>query len=321
MKCQNCAREISESNKFCPFCGSPQNRPAAPVPQPAPAARCPGCGGEVKAGQAFCMNCGTGLTVTQTASPSVSPPQPKTPPPIVPAGPRPTGGSAPMQQIASAARCPGCGGEMKAGQAFCMNCGTRMPVMGTSAPPVSGAGQPYAAQNQPPYYQAPAAAAATYGSQPYPAAGSQPYPGRVLKGSGVGIRFLATLLDGIIMSIVMGVFMGGMLASQASQMAYTGTIDYGMYVIPTIIGLAYFILMEGLVGGTVGKLACGLRVVTKNGEKCGIGKSVIRNLMRIVDGFFGYLVGAICVWVSADNQRLGDMVAGTLVVKKQDLMG
>jgi uncharacterized RDD family membrane protein YckC len=43
--------------------------------------------------------------------------------------------------------------------------------------------------------------------------------------------------------------------------------------------------------------------------------SIIRNLLRIVDGFFFYLVGAIVVWVSKGRQRLGDMAAHTLVVK------
>ncbi len=317
MQCQNCVREISDNNKFCPFCGSPQNRAAAPVQQPAAAVKCPGCGAGIKAGQAFCMNCGTRLPGMPAVPPPVSGTHPKTPPPIIPAGPRPAATTRPISAAKQGGRCPSCGGEVKLGQTFCMNCGARVPAIPSAVPTISSSGQPYA-YNQPPYSQAPAAAA--YGSQPYPAAGSRPYSAPALKGSGVGIRFLATVLDGVIISIVMGFFMGGMITSQVNRMAYTGTIDYSMYFIPAVIGLAYFILMEGLLGGTVGKLACGLRVVTKNGEKCGIGKSVIRNLMRIVDGMFGYLVGAVCVWVSADNQRLGDMVASTLVVKKQDLM-
>ena len=43
--------------------------------------------------------------------------------------------------------------------------------------------------------------------------------------------------------------------------------------------------------------------------------SIVRNLMRIVDGFCFYLVAAITVWVSKRKQRLGDMAAHTLVVK------
>lgn len=316
MKCQNCAQEISENNKFCPLCGSPQT--PAPVSRPSSAARCPACGGGVKAGQAFCMSCGAGLAGIQTAPSAVPQPPSKTPPPIVSAGPSP---NRPVVQAPQAPRCPGCGAEVKAGQAFCMGCGTRMPVNATAAPLAAGVGQEHA-QNQPPYYQAPAAATAVpaYGNSAYPAAGSSPYPAQALKGSGVGIRFLATFLDGIILSLVMGISMGGMLASQMQQLAY-GTINYAVYAIPSILFFAYYILMEGLLGATVGKLACGLRVVSKNGEKCSIGKSLIRNLMRIVDGMFGYLLGAIFVWVTADNQRLGDMAAGTLVVKKKELPG
>jgi uncharacterized RDD family membrane protein YckC len=47
--------------------------------------------------------------------------------------------------------------------------------------------------------------------------------------------------------------------------------------------------------------------------------SVIRNLFRVIDGFFLYLVGAIIVWNSAKRQRLGDQVARTVVVAKSSL--
>jgi len=44
--------------------------------------------------------------------------------------------------------------------------------------------------------------------------------------------------------------------------------------------------------------------------------STTRNVMRIIDGLFVYLLGAIAVWASDRNQRFGDRVAGTLVVRK-----
>jgi uncharacterized RDD family membrane protein YckC len=47
-----------------------------------------------------------------------------------------------------------------------------------------------------------------------------------------------------------------------------------------------------------------------------LGKVAIRTVLRIVDGLpFLYLLGLIVVAVSKQNQRIGDMAAGTLVVK------
>jgi uncharacterized RDD family membrane protein YckC len=58
----------------------------------------------------------------------------------------------------------------------------------------------------------------------------------------------------------------------------------------------------------------GLKVVKEGGEPLDWQASIIRNILRIIDGFFFYLVGAIVVWTSKKKQRLGDMAAHTLVV-------
>jgi uncharacterized RDD family membrane protein YckC len=40
-----------------------------------------------------------------------------------------------------------------------------------------------------------------------------------------------------------------------------------------------------------------------------------RNILRVIDGFFAYLIGAILIWRSDKQQRLGDTIAKTVVVK------
>ena len=78
---------------------------------------------------------------------------------------------------------------------------------------------------------------------------------------------------------------------------------------------AYFILMEAYLGWTVGKLALGMRVVDEAGDKIGLKKSVIRNLLRLVDGLPAFnLTGIILIALSPHGQRFGDRVAGTFVV-------
>jgi uncharacterized RDD family membrane protein YckC len=84
-----------------------------------------------------------------------------------------------------------------------------------------------------------------------------------------------------------------------------------------VIVVLYYILLEGYLGQTVGKMVLGIKVVREdNGEVPGLGGATIRTLFRIVDGLFSYLVAFIAVLISGKNQRLGDMAAHTLVVRK-----
>jgi len=78
----------------------------------------------------------------------------------------------------------------------------------------------------------------------------------------------------------------------------------------------YFIVLEGTVGATFGKLVCKIRVKKENGDACGIWKAFVRNILRIVDKLAFYLVGVILIARSDKKQRLGDRVANTIVVRK-----
>jgi uncharacterized RDD family membrane protein YckC len=81
-----------------------------------------------------------------------------------------------------------------------------------------------------------------------------------------------------------------------------------------ILFLAYYVGLEASRGATLGKMLMGLRVVKEDGSAVDVQAALIRNILRIVDGFFFYLVGAILVWKSDRKQRLGDRVAHTVVV-------
>jgi uncharacterized RDD family membrane protein YckC len=80
---------------------------------------------------------------------------------------------------------------------------------------------------------------------------------------------------------------------------------------------SYFVLFEMLGGGrSLGKLAAGLRVVRDGGLPITFRASAVRNLLRIVDYLpTSYLAGLISMVVSPEGKRLGDMAAGTLVVR------
>ena len=88
-------------------------------------------------------------------------------------------------------------------------------------------------------------------------------------------------------------------------------------LLSVVIFLLYYILMEGYLGQTLGKMLLGIKVVREDTDDVpGLSAATIRTLMRIIDGLFGYLVGFIAVMASAKRQRLGDMAAHTLVVRK-----
>ena len=135
-----------------------------------------------------------------------------------------------------------------------------------------------------------------------------------------GRRVVAIIVDIVlffILSIVMSLFFGDTSAGG-------GNVSFSLTGLPALIyfliTLLYFIVLEGTVGQTVGKMLLGIQVVREGtGQTPGMGAATIRTLLRIIDAFpffLPYLVGFIVVLVSGKNQRLGDMVANTLVVRK-----
>ena len=130
---------------------------------------------------------------------------------------------------------------------------------------------------------------------------------------GVGLRAVAMIIDMIIIIItgyVLAMFTGGTANSGFD-------LQGGPAFLWLLIVLGYFIVMEVQQGGTVGKLVLGLRVVNDGGGAIDWKASIVRNILRNIDDLRGfYLLGAILVWTSDKNQRLGDRVANTVVVKK-----
>jgi uncharacterized RDD family membrane protein YckC len=79
----------------------------------------------------------------------------------------------------------------------------------------------------------------------------------------------------------------------------------------------YFIVFEAAWNGqTPGKRLLGLRVVRDGGYPLDFGASLIRNLIRVGEWIFGYyIIAAISAVLSPENKRLGDLAAGTIVVR------
>ncbi len=83
-----------------------------------------------------------------------------------------------------------------------------------------------------------------------------------------------------------------------------------------LLGFLYYWLLEGLFGATLGKAVAGVKVTDIAGHACGVRRSLVRNLLRLVDGLGLYLVGFLVAAVSRRRQRIGDHFAGTFVVER-----
>jgi uncharacterized RDD family membrane protein YckC len=131
-------------------------------------------------------------------------------------------------------------------------------------------------------------------------------------GVGVGPRALAIIIDAVALGAVS--FFVQLLAGSDGAGALVGCVF-------AIVSLAYYPVMEKMYGASLGKMAMGLKVVTESGGPLDWNAAIVRTLLRLVDGLFVYLIGAILVWTSPTKQRLGDKVAKTLVVKKDQVVG
>jgi uncharacterized RDD family membrane protein YckC len=97
------------------------------------------------------------------------------------------------------------------------------------------------------------------------------------------------------------------------HVAYVGGVEG--YLVALAVSLGYFILLEWAAGWTMGKMVLGLRVVTLSGDQISVTQAVIRNLLLLVDGLLGGLVALASMLASDCRQRVGDRVAGTMVVR------
>jgi uncharacterized RDD family membrane protein YckC len=132
--------------------------------------------------------------------------------------------------------------------------------------------------------------------------------------AGIGSRFVALLLD-TLLQIVAFVALAIVL-EVAGAGGFTG--DAVISVAAFALVFVYPVAFElGAGGRTPGKRWSSLRVVCHDGSAITVRASVLRNLVRPVDALPGvYLVGAIAIFATRDNQRLGDLAAGSIVVRE-----
>jgi uncharacterized RDD family membrane protein YckC len=205
--------------------------------------------------------------------------------------------------------------------------------------------QPYQGQQHPQQGYAQQGYAQGYAQQGYPQQGyaQQGYgqPGDAQYGypqqaddptAVVGARVGQYIVDGLLVAvplIVLGIVISGVLGAAASSYSTGYTSDdastiagmfmgaMGLIVVLSVaiqwLALAWWPSRHG--GQTIAMRWFKLRIITEDGGQPSLGALTVRWLLLFVDGFFGGLIGFLIMMNSARHQRLGDIVAKTLVVR------
>jgi uncharacterized RDD family membrane protein YckC len=239
--------------------------------------------------------------------------------------------------------CTKCGTAVPDGAGFCTTCGTPMEASQSAPPAVYQAPPPPAPvyQAPPPVYQAPP----VYQTPPPPPppvmaqtpqgwAPPQQVVAAQLPYSGFWKRVAAYLIDSVILGVVALVviaivflLIGGGALISGSQTPQDFAAALGVaaillivfaYIALIVIMWMYFAKMESSEKqATIGKKAMGIYVTDVNGQRITFGRASGRFFGKIVTGMIPFGIGWLMVAFTAKKQALHDMIAGTLVWKRQ----
>ncbi|MCJ8006437.1 RDD family protein [Lederbergia wuyishanensis] len=143
--------------------------------------------------------------------------------------------------------------------------------------------------------------------------------------AGLGSRTSAFIIDQLILMAFNIAILIIFLIISFGQPDFLVFLDLHSYLIAIIIiGLffinwGYFFAFEYFSGGrTPGKRMMGIRVIQENGHSITLLSSFIRNLLRIIDSLpSGYFLGILMIFFHSKHKRIGDLVAGTIVVHER----
>lgn len=144
--------------------------------------------------------------------------------------------------------------------------------------------------------------------------------------AGLLSRLLALIIDTVVANLISSVLLllVMLVAALLSTVIGSSGLEFGLalyFVVSFLVQYGYMLVLEAVWSGqTVGKRVMGLRVVQDTGVRVTLQHSLLRNLGRVVDNLpVFYLVGGVTALFSENHQRLGDILAGTIVVRERRL--
>jgi uncharacterized RDD family membrane protein YckC len=133
----------------------------------------------------------------------------------------------------------------------------------------------------------------------------------------IKLRIIATLID----LFIFGIVVFGYIYVFGESNDKGELVVHGAAVLPVvIIWLFYFPGTEAINGATPGHDICKLKVVDLNGKKISFSPAFKRRLCDFIDLNLYGIPAMICISKTEKHQRLGDLWAGTLIVKKEDII-
>jgi uncharacterized RDD family membrane protein YckC len=140
----------------------------------------------------------------------------------------------------------------------------------------------------------------------------RPHPERGTEGDVVLARIAAFVTDAVAFAVVWTALAAAFGAVSETLGGIVGGVGSALFFL-------YFIYFEAEYGQTVGKMVMDVVVVTEGGGPVGYKEAVIRTVLRIVDILpFLYIVGLVAIYLTDREQRIGDVLADTVVLKARD---
>lgn len=128
-------------------------------------------------------------------------------------------------------------------------------------------------------------------------------------------RVFAFVADAVVLLGVLFASTGRFVRSRGRRLAATA-------VLAGVVGFPYHIVLEGASGRTIGKRLFGIAVVSADGGDCSYSAAAVRTAFRFVDWLpAGYLLAFVAMAFTGGHRRLGDVAAGTAVVRDEQSTG
>lgn len=141
--------------------------------------------------------------------------------------------------------------------------------------------------------------------------------------AGLGSRLVAQILDNLLaipLTLIAILLYGAVASVFVTSSEGAGFANAGAEFFAGFVYFGYFFVAEAVTGGkTPGKSAMGLRVIRVDGSAADFGALAVRNVIRVVDVVV-VLIGIVVMFFQPQTRRLGDLGAGTIVVRDRAMV-
>jgi uncharacterized RDD family membrane protein YckC len=141
--------------------------------------------------------------------------------------------------------------------------------------------------------------------------------------AGLGSRIVAQILDNLLalpLTLIAILLYGALASAFVTSAQGAGFADAGAGFFAGFVYFGYFLVAEAVTGGkTPGKSAMGLRVIRVDGSAADFSAIAVRNVIRVIDVGV-VLIGIVVMFFQPQTRRLGDLGAGTIVVRDRAMV-